>query len=190
MAKDVVGNTKLADRIRQKYALKNTTSYALNSLVDYEDPIDIVAHLIVGSEGILGFLDEIRMYICVDHPNKASVFVPFPDLSPAGLCTAALKKEPVYVVEIMDNVCVQSVADEPGMPAVAKTLKGDESALLIETRSGNPEELERQIVWLEEVPKEFETINSPRTLCFVHSGGTSARDGSRLWLLYVSPGLV
>ena len=90
--------------------------------MDYEDPIDIVAHLMVGSEGILGFLNEIGMYTCVDHPNKASVFVPFPDLSTAGLCTAALKKEPVYAVEIMDTVCVQSVADEPGMPAVAKAL--------------------------------------------------------------------
>ena len=159
LAKEVKGNTTLADRIRQKYALKNTTGYALNSLVDYEDPIDIVAHLMVGSEGTLGFLDEIRIYTCVDHPHKASALVLFPDLYTAGLCAAALKKEPVYAVEIMDNVCVQSVADEPGMPAIAKTLKGDESALLVETRSGNPEHLLRQTMRLEEVIGQFATVN-------------------------------
>eukprot|EP00667_Euglena_gracilis_P001166 EG_transcript_1164 len=152
-------NTKLADRIRQKYTLKNTTGYSLNSLVDFEDPIDIVAHLMIGSEGTFGFIDEVRIYTCVDHPNKASCLVLFDDLYTAGLCTAELKKEPVYAVEIMDNICVQSVAEKPGMPEVAKTLRGDESALLVETRASNREDLVKQADHLTNVIKKFKTIN-------------------------------
>jgi D-lactate dehydrogenase len=159
LAADTKASTKLADRIRQKYTLKNTTGYSLNSLVDFTDPIDIAAHLMIGSEGTLGFLDEIRIYTCVDHPNKASCLVIFEDLYTAGLCTAELKKEPVYAVEIMDNICVQSVAHKPGMPEITKTLRGDESALLVETRASNREDLVKQADHLANVIKKFKTVN-------------------------------
>ncbi|HNO13989.1 MAG TPA: FAD-binding oxidoreductase, partial [Accumulibacter sp.] len=49
----------LAARIRHKFRIKNTTGYSLNALVDYEDPIDILAHLMIGSEGTLGFISRI-----------------------------------------------------------------------------------------------------------------------------------
>jgi D-lactate dehydrogenase len=29
--------------------MKNTTGYSLNALVDFEDPIDIIEHLMIGS---------------------------------------------------------------------------------------------------------------------------------------------
>jgi D-lactate dehydrogenase len=35
-------NAKLAERIRHKFKIKNTTGYSLNALVDFEDPIDIL----------------------------------------------------------------------------------------------------------------------------------------------------
>jgi D-lactate dehydrogenase len=36
-------NAHLAERIRHKFKIKNTTGYSLNALVDYEHPIDILA---------------------------------------------------------------------------------------------------------------------------------------------------
>jgi D-lactate dehydrogenase len=52
-------NEKLAGRIRKKYKIKNTTGYSLNALVDFIDPFDIIEHLMIGSEGTLGFISSL-----------------------------------------------------------------------------------------------------------------------------------
>ncbi|MFP3345439.1 hypothetical protein R0J87_23435, partial [Halomonas sp. SIMBA_159] len=44
-------NPELCHKIRHKYRLKNTTGFSLNALTEYTDPIDILTHLMVGSEG-------------------------------------------------------------------------------------------------------------------------------------------
>ena len=49
MARATRGNETLAARIRHKFRLKNTTGYSLNALVDFEDPIDVLAHLMMYS---------------------------------------------------------------------------------------------------------------------------------------------
>jgi D-lactate dehydrogenase len=59
----VKANRSLADRIRRKYTLKNTIGYSLNALVDFEDPFDIMKHLVVGSEGTLAFIGMLRRFV-------------------------------------------------------------------------------------------------------------------------------
>ena len=52
------GDAALSSRIRAKYRIKNTTGYSLNALLDFERPVDIFAHLLVGAEGTLAFIAE------------------------------------------------------------------------------------------------------------------------------------
>ena len=61
------GRRAVAARIKEKFRLKNTTGYAINALVDFDDPVDILAHLMIGSEGTLGFLSR------VDLPHRAGI---------------------------------------------------------------------------------------------------------------------
>ena len=52
------GDTELADRVRRKFAIKNTTGYRLCAFLDADTPLEIFRRLLVGSEGTLAFIAE------------------------------------------------------------------------------------------------------------------------------------
>ncbi|OIP19586.1 MAG: 4Fe-4S ferredoxin, partial [Comamonadaceae bacterium CG2_30_59_20] len=124
----------LAARIHHKYSIKNTTGYSLNALVDFEDPIDILSHLMIGSEGTLGFISRITYQTVNEDPFKASALVFFPNIEVACKAVIALKPKPVSAVELLDRASLRSVQDKPGLPAIMSTLGDDAAALLIEVR--------------------------------------------------------
>jgi D-lactate dehydrogenase len=145
LSETVRSNTELAERIRQKFRIKNTTGYSLNALVDFKDPIDIILHLIIGSEGSLGFASEITYNTVVEHPNKASALMIFPDIASACNAAAILKQGPVDAAEIMDRASLRSVQDKEGMPGYLKAFSHKTTALLVETRAHADDELQRNI---------------------------------------------
>ena len=73
-----------------KYKIKNTTGYGLNSLVDFEDIIDIINHLFIGSEGTLGFVSEIVYNTVEDVPHKGCGLMFFSTLNDASFAVVAL----------------------------------------------------------------------------------------------------
>jgi D-lactate dehydrogenase len=131
-------DTSLADRIHHKYKIKNTTGYSLNALVDFEDPIDILAHLMIGSEGTLGFIARITYRTVVEDPCKASALVFFPSIESACQAVIRLKATPVSAVELLDRPALRSVENKPGLPPVMRTLGDEAAALLIEVRAETP----------------------------------------------------
>ena len=138
-------NETLLERIRHKYRLKNTTGYALNALIDYEDPVEILQHLMIGSEGTLGFISEITYRTVDEHPNKASALIFFNSVQTTCEAVAILKKTPVSAVELMDRAGLRSVEDKPGMPDFIRDLPEDAAALLVETRAADKDTLMLQV---------------------------------------------
>ena len=145
LGRDTRANTKLAERIRHKFKIKNTTGYSLNALVDYENPIDILSHLMIGSEGTLGFISRITYHTVAEDPFKASALVFFPDIRTACEAVIRLKPQPVSAVELLDRPALRSVQDKPGLPSTIMTLDKDAAALLIEVRSATVDGLNEHI---------------------------------------------
>lgn len=152
-------NEKLSKLIKHKYRLKNTTGYAINALVDFEDPIDILAHLMIGSEGTLGFISSITYNTVIEHKYRASSIVFFPDMQTTCSAVSALADANVSAVELMDRRSLASVSEMKGLPEFIKTLDKDVGALLIETRAANQQLLTEQITDLESLLSGFEQTN-------------------------------
>ena len=88
----VRADEQLAARIRMKYSIKNVTGLNLRPLIAYDDPFDIIAHSMVGSEGTLAFLSEVTMKTLKDYPFKASAMVYFMTMKESCEAVVAMKK--------------------------------------------------------------------------------------------------
>ncbi|MBR1706915.1 MAG: FAD-binding oxidoreductase [Bacteroidales bacterium] len=130
LREEVLSDPDLAGRIRYKYSIKDVTGLNLRPLVAYEDPFDILPHLIVGSEGTLAFLSEVTMKTLPVAPYKASAMVYFPDIVTAARAVVALRALPVSAAELLDNRSLLSVRD----PHLSDAVPGL-TALLIETQA-------------------------------------------------------
>ncbi len=145
LGRETRANTELAARIRHKYRLKNTTGLSLNALVDFDEPVDILSHLLVGSEGTLGFISAVTYDTVIDHPNKASALIVFPDVETCCNAVTVLKSQPVSAVELLDRRSLRSVQDKKGMPAFVQLLSENACALLIESRAASSTLLQEQL---------------------------------------------
>src|SRR5450830_655451 len=145
LGRETRANSELAAKIRHKYRLKNTTGLSLNALVDFDEPLEILSHLLVGSEGTLGFISAVTYDTVIDHPNKASALIVFPDVETCCTAVTVLKSQPVSAVELLDRRSMRSVQDKPGMPAFVRELSDGACALLIESRAASSSLLQEQL---------------------------------------------
>lgn len=163
LSKRVNENEELSEKIRRKFKMKNTTGYSLNALTDYADGFEILKHLIIGSEGTLAFISDITYNTVIEHPFKALALMIFPDIENACKAVIKLKKQQVSAVEIMDRANIRSVEETKGVPEYLKTLSEKACALLVESRSANETELEKNLHAIKdsisdiplEIPYEF-----------------------------------
>ncbi|MCP5084419.1 MAG: 4Fe-4S dicluster domain-containing protein, partial [Alphaproteobacteria bacterium] len=174
LAEKVQADAALSEKIRHKYRLKNTTGYSLNALVDFDQPIDIIQHLMIGSEGTLGFIADITYRTVPDHPYKATALILFPDIETACRAVAVLKGTPVDAVELMDRAALRSVEHKPGLPDYLRELDAEVAALLVETRADDPERLAQQVG---EVSDALTTLKTVQPVAF----SDDATECATLW---------
>ncbi|BCW20218.1 oxidoreductase [Arthrobacter sp. NtRootA9] len=142
LAARVKGNSDSVNRIRQQFSMKNTMGYGLNSLLDYTSQADMLAHLIVGSEGTLGFVAEAVFRTVPRLPHAATGLLVFPDLQAANAALPALVDTGAATVELLDALSLKVGQTLKGTPAVVRDLAVREhAALLVEYSAGQQEEV-------------------------------------------------
>lgn len=166
---------EISERILRKYSIKNVTGLNLLPFVLYDDLYDIIAHLMVGSEGTLAFLSRVTMKTEYDYPCKASAMLYFKTIKDA--CRAVVAMKPladesgeliVKGAELLDYKSLSSVNDpvflkykgEVSSSILPGVEPGDETgltAVLTETKARTPEELKQNIDRIEQCLSAFVT---------------------------------
>src|SRR6266540_6518657 len=140
LKREIEKNPALLSRIRTKYRMKNTTGYGLNAFLDFERPVDILAHLMIGAEGTLGFIAEAVLNTVPDYPVKYTALLSFPDLHAACAAIVPLRDAGAKALELMDRASLRAVEDQPGMPAELKGLPNEAASLLAEFQGASEAE--------------------------------------------------
>lgn len=148
-------DVELVKLIETKYRLKNTCGYGLNSLVDFDDPIDILAHLIIGSEGTLGFISNVTFNTVTEYKHKATSFLLLENINTTCQLVSEIAALNVYAVELLDYKSLQSVQHLPHLPEFLKDPKPGVAALLIETKAANGKLLAENIAELKQAFKQY-----------------------------------
>ena len=175
-------NQPLADRIRKKYSIKNVTGLNLRPFIAYDDPFDIIAHSVVGSEGTLAFISQVTMRTLHDYPCKASAMLYFFTMKESCEAVVALKQlksseadiamseENLMVksAEMLDYLSLASVADpvylqykqDVDAGKIEGVKPGDYhnlTAILTETKAMSPDDLQHRIDTITQCLSQFKT---------------------------------
>ena len=160
LAKTTKDDKQLTELIHHKYRLKNTMGFSINALVDFEDPIDILQHLMIGSEGCLGFIADITYNTVVESQHKASSFIVYADIETSCNAVSAIADLGVAAVELIDGLSMKSVKDHDGVPEFINHLDQEATALLLECHANSAEELAILTKTISTTLNEFKTIEA------------------------------
>jgi D-lactate dehydrogenase len=151
-------NKQLTARIRKKYAIKNVTGLNILPFVEFDDPFDIITHLIAGSEGTLAFLAEVDMRTTSDIQYIAITMLFFEDTRTASELVVALKKSPVSAVEFFDRKALKSVEDDPKALPELKALPEKATSLLIQIEADSEHALAGYTAEVNQIIAGFKTL--------------------------------
>ena len=156
---EIRADAELSERIRRKFAIKNTTGYRLCAFLDADEPLEIFRRLLVGSEGTLGFVAE-AVFETVPMPARTTTaWVHFPgidegiapvrDLVGAGATAVELMVAPALITAAWNMV---------GAPEEWKELPPESAVLLVEFGAASDEELDADVARAGEILAGHETI--------------------------------
>lgn len=165
----ILADKELSDRIRYKYSIKNVTGLNIFPFVRFQDPFDIMAHLLVGSEGTLAFMSQVTMKTLPLPAKEASAMVYFGTIREAAEAVVALRKDidPAVLdaAELLDKRSLASVDD----PMLKDYPDKDLTALLLRVTGAGQEDLEANVNRLTDVLRGFSTLKGADGDAFIFS---------------------
>lgn len=158
---EISANAALVNKIRKQYNLKNVVGYQLNSFLDFEKPVDILAHLMIGSEGTLGFISEAVLETFPDEPEKLTGMLVFANLNDAAAAIVPVRRTGVSALEIVDNKSLQSVSSLQAIKDTLGEIDDSMSILLFEFQEADKKTIELKLGDLEKLTGELELKTKP-----------------------------
>jgi D-lactate dehydrogenase len=140
---EILADQELADRIRRKFEIKNTTGYRLCAFLDAETPLEIFRRLVVGSEGTLAFIAE-AVFETVPQPKRTTLaWLHFASIDEAIAPVDALVEAGARAVELMiAPALIVASYNIRGTPESWRELDPASAALLVEFGGSDDAELD------------------------------------------------
>jgi D-lactate dehydrogenase len=156
---EIRADGELSERIRRKFAIKNTTGYRLCAFLDAEEPVEIFRRLLVGSEGTLAFVAE-AVFETVPLPVRTTTaWIHFPGIEEAIAPVRDLVASGATAVELMVAPALITAAwNMVGAPEEWKELPPESAVLLVEYGADDDEELDSYVARAEGLLAGHETI--------------------------------
>ncbi|HEU4944747.1 MAG TPA: FAD-binding and (Fe-S)-binding domain-containing protein [Solirubrobacterales bacterium] len=156
---EIRADAALSERIRRKFAIKNTTGYRLCAFLDADQPLEIFRRLVVGSEGTLAFVAE-AVFETVPLPARTTTaWVHFPGIDEAIAPVRDLVDSGATAVELMVAPALITAAwNMVGAPEEWKELPPESAVLLVEYGAESDEGLDPYVARASEIFAAHETI--------------------------------
>ncbi len=131
----IISDNSIREKIIRKYRIKNVTGYAMNAFVDFDNPMDIFTHVLIGSEGTLAYIISGELNTLPLYSTYSSCMLYFPDVTSAAASAAWLGEKGAIAVELMDYASIASyLGKKNDMPPGT-------TAMLVDFGTDSPEEM-------------------------------------------------
>src|SRR4051794_37702250 len=144
---EIRADAELSERIRRKFAIKNTTGYRLCAFLDADEPLEIFRRLLVGSEGTLAFIAETVFETVPVPPVTTTAWIHFPGVDEAIAPVGDLVASGATAVELMVAPALITAAwNMVGAPQEWKELPPESAVLLVEFGGADEGDLVAQVL--------------------------------------------
>ncbi|MGC5165601.1 FAD-binding and (Fe-S)-binding domain-containing protein [Luteimicrobium sp. DT211] len=135
--RDLRADTALADRIRRKFTIKNTSGFHLDAFLDEDSNAATLRGLAVGSEGTLAFVAGTVWRTVPLGRLRTTALFRFATLEDAAAVVPGLNEAGAEAVEIMDAASLRAAARTAGAPDWVASLGpgATDAAILTEVRA-------------------------------------------------------
>ena len=119
----VRSNPDSVRRIEHLFAMKNTMGYSVNAFLDFNSPVEVLEHLMIGSEGTLGFIAEATFRTVPVLPHVATGFLVFDSIERATGVLPELVASGLAAIEVLDSTALRVAQLDPiggrALPGIA-----------------------------------------------------------------------
>jgi D-lactate dehydrogenase len=158
---EILADEALAERIRHKFRIKNTTGYRLVAFLDGETPLEIFRRLVVGSEGTLAFVAEAVFATVSLRPRTATAMLLFGGIDEAVAAVGPLVEAGATAVELMVAATLKAAQAIVETPQSWKDAPLHAAAILCEFRADEDGDLDAFVATAEEILTEHELLEPP-----------------------------
>ena len=157
----VRGNAESVRRIEHQFSMKNTMGYGINSFLDHDDPVQILAHLMIGSEGTLGFIASATFNTVPLLAKASTALLIFDSIAQATTALPELIAAGARTAELMDAVSLRVAQALPNpLEALRPLVVEQHTALLVEAAAQEPDELAATVADLSAVVARLDGLTN------------------------------